>query len=299
MPVNTRYALQDIALFVEVARTRSFSRAAQNLGLSSATLSRRIAALEQRAGARLFNRTTRRVELTHVGERYFERFEHLVDEARRAQEALHEETRRPTGHLRVSMPVDLGVHRIGPLLPAFARLYPGISFEIDLSPQHRDLLGEQVDVAIRIGSVMQPQLVCRRIGWIEQGLLASPAYLERRGRPAQPTDLVEHDCIFVGAGKSQANWRLVGEAGAVTVTVGGRFSVNNHGLMSALAERGMGIAALDPGLLREAIAAGRLVPVLPDWSVPKLAVNALMTSRLQAAGVRAFVEFLADRFAST
>lgn len=293
-------ALQDIALFVEVARTRSFSHAARNLGVSSATLSRRIAALEQRAGARLFNRTTRRVELTNVGERYFERFEHLADEARRAQEAFHEEARRPTGHLRVSMPVDFGIDRIAPLLPAFVRLYPGISFEIDLSPQHRDLVGEHVDVAIRLGTVKAAQLVNRRIGWLEQGLFASPGYLERRGRPSQPTDLVEHDCIFVGGGKSQASWPLVSEAGAaVTVTVRGRFSVNNHSLMRALAERDLGIAALDPGLSREAIVAGRLVPVLPDWSVPKLAVNAVMTSRLQAGGVRAFVDFLADRFASS
>jgi DNA-binding transcriptional LysR family regulator len=296
-PLN---ALQDIALFVEVARTRSFSHAAHKLGVSSATLSRRIAALEQRVGARLFNRTTRRVELTNVGERYFERFEHLADEARRAQEAFHDETRRPAGHLRVSMPVDLGVHRIAPMLPAFVRLYPGITFEIDLSPQHRDLLGEHVDVAIRLGTVSAPQLVSRRIGWIEQGLFASPGYLERRGRPSQPTDLVEHDCIFVGGGKPQASWRLVSEAGAaVTVDVRGRFAVNNHSLMRALAERDLGIAALDPALSREAIVAGRLVPVLPDWSVPKLAVSAVMTSRLQAAGVRAFVEFLADRFAST
>lgn len=293
-------ALQDIALFVEVARTRSFSHAARNLGVSSATLSRRVAALEQRASARLFNRTTRRVELTNVGERYFERFEHLADEARRAQEAFHDEVRRPTGHLRVSMPVDLGIDRIAPMLPAFVRLYPGISFEIDLSSQHRDLLAEHVDVAIRLGTVKAAQLVSRRIGWLEQGLFASPGYLARRGRPSQPTDLVEHDCIFVGGGKSQASWRLVSEAGAaVTLTVRGRFSVNNHSLMRALAERDLGIAALDPGLSREAIIAGRLVPVLPGWSVPKLAVSAVMTSRLQAAGVRAFVDFLADRFASS
>lgn len=291
-------ALQDIALFVAVARVRSFSRAAEELGLSTATLSRRIAALEQRSGTRLFNRTTRRVELTHVGERYFERCEHLADEARRAQDAFRSEARRPSGHLRVSMPVDLGVSRIGPLLPVFARQYPGISFELDLSPQHRDLVGAHVDVAIRLGTVKGPQLVSRRIGWIEQGLYAAPGYLERRGRPSQPTDLVEHDCIFVGGGKSQANWRLLGDAGAVTVTVRGRFSVNNHGLMRTLAEREMGIAALDPGLCREPIAAGRLVPVLADWSVPKLAVSAVMTSRMQAASVRAFVEFLADRFAA-
>lgn len=290
-------ALQDIALFVEVARMRSFSAAARNLDLSTATLSRRIGAFEQQMGSRLFNRTTRRVELTSVGERYFERCHHLVDEARRAREALLSEARRPSGHLRLSMPVDLGVALIGPMLPPFARLYPAVSFEVDLSPRHRDLVAEPVDVALRLGTVRDAALISRRIGWMEQGLFASAGYLERRGTPAQPSDLVEHDCIFVGAGKSSATWRFEREGSrALAVTVRGRFSVNNHGLMRTLAERDMGVAALAPSLCREAIGDGRLTPVLADWTVPRLGVYAVTTSRLQSAIVRAFVDFVADRF---
>jgi DNA-binding transcriptional LysR family regulator len=261
-------------------------------------MSRRIGALEQRSGARLFNRTTRRVELTNVGDRYLERCGHLVDEARLAQEALNSEVRRPGGHLRVSMPVDLGVLVVAPLLPAFARLYPDISFELDLSPQYRDMLGEHVDVALRLGTVRDENLVSRRVGWIAQGLYGAPGYLERRGRPEHPNDLAQHDCIFIGSGKAKVNWRLAGEDGSHTVSVQGRFSVNNHGMMRALAEREMGIAVLDPSLCRDAIAAGRLVPVLSDWAVPRLAVHAVTTSRLHGAAARAFIEFVADRFAS-
>jgi DNA-binding transcriptional LysR family regulator len=144
--------LQDIVLFVEVARARSFTRSAALLGLSPATVSRRIASLEQQAGARLFNRTTRRVELTSLGSRFLERCGHLVDEAALAHKALRSEASLPTGHLRISMPVDFGVSIIGPMLPAFARRYRGISFDIDLSPHFRDLLGDQADVALRLGT---------------------------------------------------------------------------------------------------------------------------------------------------
>jgi DNA-binding transcriptional LysR family regulator len=290
-------ALQDIALFVEVARMRSFSAAARNLGLSTATLSRRIGAFEQQMGSRLFNRTTRRVELTSVGERYFERCSLLVDEAQRAREALLSEAQRPSGHLRLSMPVDLGVALVGPMLPAFARLYPAVSFEVDLSPRHLDLVAEPVDVALRLGTVRDAALVSRRIGWMDQGLFASAGYLERRGAPAQPSDLVEHDCIFVGGGKSSTTWRFEREGSRPwSVTVRGRFSVNNHSLMRTLAERDMGIAPLAPSLCREAISAGLLTPVLADWTLPRLGVYAVTTSRLQSAIVRAFVDFVADRF---
>ena len=129
-----------MTLFVEVARAGNFSRASAHLGVPGATLSRRIAAMEREFGVRLFDRNTRRVELTDAGRRYFERCTHLVDEARLAQEALRESAALPTGHVRVSMPVDLGVFVIGPLLPEFARQFPGISFDLDLSPLPDDAI---------------------------------------------------------------------------------------------------------------------------------------------------------------
>ncbi|NJN52170.1 MAG: LysR family transcriptional regulator [Gammaproteobacteria bacterium] len=293
--MNDLSVLHHLALFVEVARTGSFSLASRSLGVPPATLSRRIAAMERRIGVRLFDRTTRRVALTDAGRRHFERCEHLVDEARLAQEAIRATAERPSGHLRVSMPVDLGVHFIGPLLPEFARSYPGITFDLDLSSRHTDLAGDRIDVAIRLGTVTEERLIARRIGWVDQGLFASPAYLDLRGRPSQPADLVEHDCIFVARARRDARWRLVRGTDAMEVTVSGRFMVNNHGLMRLLAERGSGIAALAPALAREPVSAGRLTPVLPEWTVPRLPVHAVMGSRLQPACARVFVEFLATR----
>lgn len=290
-------ALQQMALFVEVARTGSFTRASRRLAVPAATLSRRIAALEKALGIRLFDRTTRRVSLTDAGTRYLELCGHLVDEARLAQAAVREIASRPSGHLRVTMPVDLGVFVVGPLLPDFARQYPGITFELDLSPHHVDLLGDRVDLAIRLGTVRDETLVARRIGAIEQGLFAAPAYLERHGTPSQPADLTAHECIVVPATR-RATWRLKRATTFAEVPVAGRFAANNLGLMRVLAERGMGIAALAPQLVREAVVAGRLVPVLPEWTVPPLPIHGVVASRLQPASVRALIDFLAGRLAS-
>jgi DNA-binding transcriptional LysR family regulator len=288
-------ALHDMTLFVEVARTANFSRASRNLGVPGATLSRRVAAMEREFGVRLFDRTTRRVELTEAGRRYFERCGHLVDEARLAQEALRETAVQPSGHVRLSMPVDLGVNIIGPLLTDFARQYPTISFDLDLSPRNTDLVGEHVDVAIRLGTVKNEKLVARRIGSVDQRLFAAPGYLALHGTPAQPADLVEHECILLRGAQRQALWRLQGDADATEVVVRGRFMVNNVGLMRVLAERGMGIAVLDPSLVREPLASGRLVQVLPEWAAPRLPMHAVMSSRLQPASVRALLDFLVAR----
>lgn len=290
--------LHDMALFVEVARTGNFSRAATRLGVPGATLSRRIANLERALGVRLFDRTTRRVELSDAGQRYFARCAHLVDEALLAQQVLRDSAVAPTGHVRVTMPVDLGVFVIGPLLPEFARQFPGISFDLDLSPRHSDLVREHVDLAIRLGQVTHDSAVTRRIDTIAQALFAAPAYLERYGRPAEPADLARHECIVVRHSKPHAQWTLVRDGQPVTVGVHGRFMLNNQGLMRVLTERGMGIGALAPVLVREAVAQGRLEPLLSEWALPALPIQAVTASRLQVASVKALVDFLAARLAA-
>ncbi|CAN5717910.1 LysR family transcriptional regulator [soil metagenome] len=295
--MNDLSVLHDMTLFVEVARTASFTRASGNLGVPPATLSRRIAAMERRLGARLFARTTRKVDLTDAGRRYFERCGELVDQARLAQEALRDASDGLTGHVRVSMPVDMGVNHVGPLLPEFARRHPGITFELDLSPGHRDLVGEHVDVAIRIGPVKGDELIVRRIGSVEMLMFAAPSYLARHAEPQRPDELADHECLVLLSPRRSTRWRLQRDDRAVEVAVSGRFAVNNLGLMRTLAERGMGIAVLSHALAREAVSAGRLVPVLQGWTLPALPVHAVMSSRLQPASVRAFVEFIAARLA--
>jgi DNA-binding transcriptional LysR family regulator len=237
-------SLDDMALFVAVARAASFTRASARLGMPGATLSRRISAMEKRLGVRLFDRTTRRVELTDAARRYLERCAHLVDEAGLAEQSLRESASAPTGHLRVSMPVDLGLYWVGPLLPEFARQHTGITLDVDLSSRVVDLIGEHVDVALRLGAVKGERLVVRRLGGVKQALFAAPAYLDRRGRPSHPSDLAEHDCLHLGSAARATRWRLVDGEQICEVAVSGRIALNSVGLMRTLAERGLGIAML-------------------------------------------------------
>jgi DNA-binding transcriptional LysR family regulator len=295
---NDHSALQDLVLFVEVARTRNFSQSAKNLGLSAATLSRRIHALELHAGVRLFNRTTRRVELTTLGEQFLERCGHLVDDAKLVRSDLANQSQLPTGHLRITTPVDLGRSVVGPMLPAFARRFPGITFSLDLSSDQRDLLSGEADIALRLIESKDKSLVTRRIGWLAQALYASPTYLGLKGRPSVPGDLVQHDCIVIGGARRTAEWTFQHEKTSCKVSVQGRFSVNNQALISALAENDLGIAMLEPVLCRKAINAGRLLPVLEEWVSPPLPVYVVTTSKLQSAAARAFIEFVTHRFAT-
>lgn len=288
-------SLDDMALFVEVARTASFSQASGRLGMPGATLSRRIAAMEKRLGVRLFDRTTRRVELTDAARRYLDRCTHLVDEARLAEETLRESATTLAGHLRVSMPVDLGIFWVGPLLPEFARQHPDVTLDVDLSSRAVDLVGEHIGVALRLGAVKGERLVVRRLGAVKQTLFAAPAYLDRRGRPAHPSELAGHDCLHLGSAARPVRWRLVDGAQTCDVTVSGRVGLNSIGLMRMLAERGMGIAMLSPVLVRDSVLNRRLMPVLPAFTAPSLPLHAVMSSHLQPAVARAFVAFIASR----
>lgn len=290
-------ALQDMALFVEVARTLSFTRASETTGVPMATLSRRISTLEKRVGVRLFERTTRRLTLTDPGKRYLERCEHIVQEAGIAHEVLKEAVERPAGHLRISTPVEFGLTYIAPIIDEFARYYPEISLDLDLTPRPTNFVDESVDVSIRLGEIRDHSLVARRLGTTTRLLYAAPSYLARRGIPGQPSELSEHDCILQTYMTQPKVWRLISGANAVDVNVHGRFSTNNVSMTLRFAEQGYGIAVLSPVVARPAYDAGTIRRVLDDWSHPPMPVHAVMTSRLVPARVRAFVDFLASRLA--
>ena len=155
--------LNDMALFVEVVKARSFTRAAETLGIPNSTLSRRISELEKAIGLRLLHRTTRKIEPTEAGQLYFERCKRIVDEARLAHEQLGEMLARPSGLLRASLPPDFAIFYMAPLIAEFAQIYPGISFEFDLSPQQADLISDPVDVVIRMGEPPNSNLIARKL----------------------------------------------------------------------------------------------------------------------------------------
>jgi len=290
--VNNLSSLRDMALFVEVARLGSFSKASASLNVPMATLSRRINSLEKEFGIRLFNRSTRNIQLTELGLRYFERCEHIVDEARLAQESLRDASEKPVGHIKITMPVDLGVHVIGPFLPEFSRRYPDIFLDIDLSARNSDLISDKVDIAIRLGMIQDELLIVRQIGSIDLMLYASPAYLDLHGRPTQPQELQQHSCLVAGGSDGNLTWQLESAGAIVSVQVAGIIKANNLGLLKLLAERDMGIVRVAPFLVRDSLNIGRLEPVLPDWSCRNLPVNAVMNSRLKPAAVTTFLEFI-------
>jgi DNA-binding transcriptional LysR family regulator len=281
--------------FVEVARALNFTRASKTSGIPIATLSRRVALMEKRVGVRLFQRTTRRLALTEPGKRYLERCERILQDAAAAHDVLKEAAERLTGHLRLSMPVEFGWTLIAPLIDEFARLYPEITFEADLTPRPANFVDENIDLSIRLGEISNPSLIVRRLGNSARLFYASPSYLAKYGEPAHPKDLGRHACILQSYMAQPGVWRVVSGKKSIDVNVHGRFSTNNVSMTLKFTEQGHGVAALSPLIARQAFDSGAVRQILVDWSLPPMPVHAVMTSRLVPARVRAFVDFLANR----
>lgn len=288
--------LSYMRLFVEVARTKSFRKAAEALGMPNSTLSRQIAELEKAIGVRLLHRSTRKVELTEAGEVYFMRCQGIVEEARMAHEALRDVAERPSGTLRVSMPVDLATGYLAPILGDFAEAYPLIDFEFDLTPRRVDLQTDPFDLAIRMGPAptAPSTLVARQIALLPRYLYAAPSYLDIAPPLTHPADLSRHVlCIGRASAKAQEERRSLHRGREVVdVMVTTRFAMNSVGLSRALATRGVGIAVLDPEIARDDVASGRLRRVLPEWNLPPVQVHAITETRLLPARTRLFIEFL-------
>ena len=284
--------LNDMALFVEVAHTRSFRRAADATGVPNSTLSRRINALEKAIGLRLLHRTTRKVELTEAGQLYYERCRRIVEEARLAHEQLGEMLAQPSGALRASLPVDFAIIYMAPLIAEFGRRHPGITFEFDLTPRRVDLVSEPFDVAIRTGELTDSNLIARLLARLSVKVYASPRYLELSGEPTHPSQLAQHECLgFSKVGK----WSLHRGAEAVEVEVGGRYLVNSVGMLRRLATLDLGVIMLPEEIVSDDLAAGRLRRILPDWEGKSTPVYALTETRLLPAKTQRFIEFLQER----
>lgn len=282
--------LRNMPLFVEVARASSFRRAGEVLGIPHATVSRRIAELERDIGTPLFNRTTRRVELTDAGKLYFEYCDRIIRETQLAHDAMLHLQAEPSGLVRVSTTADFGVNFVAPILLDFIRRYPQVSVDLDLTQQHVDLIAGSVDVAIRIGEPRESNLVARRLGPFDRAYYAAPSYLRERGIPQTPQDLCQHECLSMYNKEWQARSTSGGEIATVAVT--GRIVANNLGVLRHLAVEGAGIFWTAVRMVEADVANGRLVRVLPDWVHVAPDVYALTTTRLLPAKTRAFIDFL-------
>ncbi|MEO6985204.1 MAG: LysR family transcriptional regulator [Paralcaligenes sp.] len=291
-------SLNDIALFVEVAKRKNFSRAAEALDMPVSTLSRRISELERQIGVRLLKRSTRKMELTEAGSVYFERCQHIVAEARIAHEQLLEVAQLPKGRLHISMPASFSLIFMPIILRDFCEQYPDIECQLDLGINPIDLLADSFDIVIRFGSQPDSGVISRLITNVPICLYASSGYLARYGAPLLPNDLPGHQCLRAGVGKEDSTWVLTSGSKIEKVPVAGRLAINNIVMLQRMALQGLGIAPLPTHWSVNMGMAERLQRVLPEWEFKPIPLLALFPSRMVPAKVRVFIEFLQTRLAA-
>jgi DNA-binding transcriptional LysR family regulator len=289
------HILGDIALFVEVAKAKSIKRAAEALGIPDSTLSRRITGLEKSLGLQLLHRSTRRIELTEAGQIYYAQCKPIVEAAELAQARLKALAETPQGKLRLSLPIDFSALFMAPLIAEFARVFPQITFDLRLTEHWVDLLEEGIDVAIRLGLQSESALTIRHLGDVHHELYAAPEYLQLRGIPNHPRELVQHSCIRMVCPHWSETWTLFKSSQVEQVSIGERIAVNNVGLVKRFAMLGLGIAPLDRLLAQEDVAAGSLCRVLPLWHFSPVPVFALTPTKHLPEKTRAFLQFLTNR----
>ncbi|HWL29514.1 MAG TPA: LysR family transcriptional regulator [Burkholderiaceae bacterium] len=289
----TLYA-NDLILFAHIVEAGSFSRAAEQTGFPKSTLSRRLTDLENQLGERLMQRSTRRLVLTDFGERILEHAQRLLEETDAATAlALHRQV-TPQGTLRVSLPPEFHELSLIEFLHRFSEQYPNVRLEMDLSARRVDVVAERFDVAVRIATHLPDDstLVARHIVTLQNGLYASPAYLERHGTPTEPADLLDHKglVLVTSAGEHQP-WKLTRGNDHWEGVPAQTLSSNSMGLQQALSVQGLGIVGLSGGFAAGPVKQGALQRVLPDWSLPPVTVWCVTPGRkLLPQRTLAFIE---------
>ena len=256
---------EGLAIFAKVVQARSFVSAATELRLSKATVSKAIGRIENKFGARLFNRSARRLALTEAGRQLYDRAAHILAEGEAAENEGLAQSALPRGHVHLTAPMSFGVLRVAPILPEFLELYPDVTVDLHLSDAHVDLIGEGYDAGIRIASLPDSSLIARILAPVSRYLVAAPRYLSKYGRPTHPLRLSEHRCITYVSTQGET-WHFTNAAGeTATMRPAGPFRVNNGDAMLPALTAGIGLGILPDFILHEALADGRLEVVLPEW----------------------------------
>jgi DNA-binding transcriptional LysR family regulator len=284
--------LLDVLAFIRVVETGSFARAADRMGLSKPVVSRRVARLEERLGARLLTRTARGTQPTDVGQSYFERAANILAELEAAQEVVAEAVTQIAGPIRLSAPLSFGVQHLAPALAEFAAEHPKVELDISFEDRPVDLVAGGYDLAVRIGALKDSALIARRIAPVRKVPVASPAYLSRSGRPEHPRELAGHDILLY----ANETWRFrVGKAWEY-VRGRPRLRADNGEMLRAAAAAGLGICILPSFIAAPGFENGTLEPLLTDYPLEQGGLYAVMPGRATTARVRALVDFLAGRF---
>jgi len=281
--------------FVAVADLEGFAPAARKLKLSPSAVTRLIAALEERLGARLLQRTTRSVTLTDTGRHYLERARRILADVEEAERAAEGERTRPSGRLVVSAPLGLGRLHVSPMMSAYLKRYPEVSGELRLEDRMINLVEDGVDLAVRIGHLADSSLVARHVGEMRRIAVASPAYLKARGEPKTPEAIASHDTIQFGSTAGVADWRFLDGSKEVRIAYDPRFSSNSSDAAIQYAAEGGGLTRVLAYQAADALKAGRLKIVLAKFELPAVPINIVYpTSRLLSAKVRSFVDLVME-----
>ncbi|MVW60617.1 LysR family transcriptional regulator [Massilia sp. NEAU-DD11] len=290
--------LSDLEFFVQLVRQGSLAALARELGVTPPAITARLAQLEKRLGVRLLNRTTRRISVTHEGEMYLATGGRLLAELQELEQAISSSKAVPKGLLRVNATFGFGRRHIAPAVVEFARRYPEVEVQLELTDRSVNLADEAYDIGIWFGTMPDSRMVARRIVRNRRLLCASPEYLARHGVPATPRDLQTHRCIVLRENDAAfGTWHLTRGSKQETVKVRGTMSTNDGetGVVWALA--GFGILMRSEWDIHADIAAGRLVPVLKEWALPSGDIFAVYPERANlSAKVSAFIDFLVEWF---
>ena len=294
--------LQEMAIFVKVVETGSFSETARQLGNTPSAISRAISRLEKALGLRLLERTTRKLRLSESGKQVH----HYCLDMLRAAQAVFENSGQfhdePTGIIRISVPKAVGHYLIHPHIPEFLKRYPKVGIQMLLDDRFIDFIDDEIDLAIRITNQPALGLKGRKLLKIDHVLVATPEYLNQKGTPQLPHDLKHHQCIFLGEQVSDSKWKFLQNHKTVSVSVTGRYSANHTGIRLDAALQHMGIASLPYFVAQKSLQEGTLIQVLPDWYFQTYysgdAWLLYPPTRYLAPKIEVFIQFLAEKLST-
>jgi DNA-binding transcriptional LysR family regulator len=292
--------LERMVIFAGVVEAKSFSEAARRLGLSKGAVSKAVTHLEKSIGARLLNRTTRAMSVTEAGEEFYAHCARIVEEYEQARQAVGRFHSAPRGLLRLSAPVAFGTLHIAPALPEFLARHPEVRIDMSIGDRFVDLADEGFDVAVRIVKEPAQTLAARRLAPVNRKMVATPGYFKRHGVPKKPSQLRDHNCLTYTYFNPQDTWRLRGPGGDITVPISGNLRLNDDEALTAAVMGGLGIALLPTFLIGRALQEGGLRAVLSEYVPSERHIYAVyLPNRHLPAKVRAFIDFLVERFSPT
>ncbi|WP_421223734.1 LysR substrate-binding domain-containing protein [Aeromonas enteropelogenes] len=282
-------------ILVRIVDKGSFTAAAQELGMTKAMVSRRIAELERRLGVRLLYRSTRQLTLTEEGEQYYQRCSKAVDALTEAELMLSARQQEVTGTLKLAVPIETGQLVVGRMVAKFLQRYPAMQVELELTNRILDPISEGLDAVVRVGDMSNSNLAARRLWSTERLLCASPDYLARSPAIARPEDLLRHERVAVSSGFLASHWCFERDGREVLVDPPSRFRVNNITCAREAAKAGLGVASLPAMLCLEELERSELVSLLPEWQQPRVPIYLLFPERrLMPRKLRAFIDFMVE-----